>query len=255
LLILSVSFVFGALSYTGYSGALGSLGTCASSCHGSGSGTIVVSGFPTSYVPGQTYTIKVSRTSGSKIGNFNASIRDAANNRRAGTITALYRTSTYNVAAESNGVHLSSSSQDSGKFTWTAPTSGAAVVKLYLAGTQGTSQSAPNTTIALTSALAQGQEELTENSISNLSIQTEPSIINGSLVMRISMPDKKTGSLKILQANGRIIETITVTPGTNQTVIWAAVDKDGKRLCNGTYFASLFCENRQIIKKFIITNN
>jgi hypothetical protein len=53
---LSCATVWAHPTYTGYSGALGSKGTCASSCHGSGTGSIVVTGIPNSYVPLTTYT-------------------------------------------------------------------------------------------------------------------------------------------------------------------------------------------------------
>ncbi|MBP9212079.1 MAG: hypothetical protein KBF97_04710, partial [Bacteroidetes bacterium] len=62
-------------NYTAYSGASGSKGTCASSCHGSGTGTIVVTGFPQVYTPGLAYTISVKHTGGSTISNFNCSSR------------------------------------------------------------------------------------------------------------------------------------------------------------------------------------
>jgi hypothetical protein len=45
--------------YIGYSGAPGTDGTCAGPCHGSGTGTIEVVGFPVAYEQGQTYVISV----------------------------------------------------------------------------------------------------------------------------------------------------------------------------------------------------
>ncbi|MCB1058997.1 MAG: T9SS type A sorting domain-containing protein [Calditrichaeota bacterium] len=117
LAVLSLLFASALLArptYTGYSGAPGATGTCASSCHGSGGGTVQVTGFPTEYVPD----------------------------------------STYNVSAEHNGVHLSSSNRTSGTFSWTAPTAGTGSVRLYVGAHQGTSMSGANTNIVMTAAEA-----------------------------------------------------------------------------------------------------
>ena len=50
--IILLSILFSTLlvahaSYTAYSGAAGSKGSCASSCHASGAGTMTVTGIPT----------------------------------------------------------------------------------------------------------------------------------------------------------------------------------------------------------------
>jgi hypothetical protein len=139
----------GHASFIGYSGAPGTSGTCAGSCHGSSGGTITVSGFPASYVPGQAYTIVVRHTGGSTISQFNGSVRRGTGSTNAGTITAGTNTSTYNTSGETNGIHLSSTNRDSGRFTWTAPAAGTGSVKLYLGGLQG-SYSGLNTAITQT---------------------------------------------------------------------------------------------------------
>lgn len=142
LLFIGVSMAFCHTTYTGYSGAPGRQ-TCASSCHGSGTGTITVSGFPTSYTPGQAYTVTVSRTGTVNIANFNASARVGTGTANAGTIAAGTLTSVYNVSGETNGVHFASGPQSSGTFSWTAPVAGTGTVRLYLGGHQG-SASGPN---------------------------------------------------------------------------------------------------------------
>ena len=53
--LLTCSILTAVTSYTGYSGAPLSRGTCASSCHGSSGGTIAVTGFPSVYDPGVAY--------------------------------------------------------------------------------------------------------------------------------------------------------------------------------------------------------
>ena len=137
-------------SYTGYSGAPNSKGTCATDCHGGSGGTIKATGFPASYVPGQKYSITVSHDGGSKIAQFNASTRIGSGSKNAGTLAAGASTSVYNTSGETNGVHFSSTSQDNGTFNWTAPSEGTGSVKLYLAGLQG-SKSGQNTSLELTS--------------------------------------------------------------------------------------------------------
>lgn len=58
-LFAAASLCFASATYTGYSGAPGTAGTCAGACHGSGVGTITVSGLPTSYSLGQYYLVTV----------------------------------------------------------------------------------------------------------------------------------------------------------------------------------------------------
>jgi hypothetical protein len=135
---------------TGYSGAPGSSGTCASSCHGSSGGTITVTGFPTIYAPGQDYTVTIRHSSGSSIANFNCSIRIGTGSSNAGTITAGLNTQTYNVAVETNGVHFTTRDRDSGNFTWTAPDTGTGTCRLYLGGLQGTSTGQNSTIVQVT---------------------------------------------------------------------------------------------------------
>ncbi len=138
---------------TGYSGAPGSSGTCAISCHGSSGGTIAVTGFPTYYSPGQDYTVTIRHSSGVSIANFNCSIRIGTGSTNAGTITAGLNTSTYNVTGETNGVHFSARDRDSGNFTWTAPDTGTGTCRLYLGGLQGSSNGQNSTIVQVTNEM------------------------------------------------------------------------------------------------------
>lgn len=145
LILLSFLILFAHPNFTGYSGAPGSKGTCASSCHGFPGGTIALSGFPSTYTPGQNYTLKVSHGSGGIIANFNASVRIGSGSTNAGVLSAGQNCATYNTAGETNGIHFSTESQDSGSFSWTAPDTSVGEVRLYLAGHQGTTSDDPNT--------------------------------------------------------------------------------------------------------------
>ena len=138
-------------AYVGYSGAPGSNGRCASSCHGSSGGTIQVSGFPTTYSPGQAYTVSFAHNGGAMIKQLNGSCRVGTTSANAGVITAGTSTVTYNTQGETNGFHLTTQDIMGGDFVWTAPDAGAGDVTLYIAGHQGTSGGA-NTNIVLTAS-------------------------------------------------------------------------------------------------------
>src|SRR5512139_3091218 len=123
-LALLIAVAMAEVTFTGYSGAPGSGGTCAGECHGGSGGTIQAVGFPTAYTPGQSYVVSVVHRGGSSIANFNASVRIGSGSQTAGTITAGYLTATYSTGNEANGVHLSGRDQDSCTFNWQAPSPG-----------------------------------------------------------------------------------------------------------------------------------
>ena len=68
--LMFFTIIFGRPSYIGYSGAPGSNGYCASSCHGSSGGTIQIDGFPDEYVSEQTYAITISHSDGNSIRRY-----------------------------------------------------------------------------------------------------------------------------------------------------------------------------------------
>jgi hypothetical protein len=241
-------------SYTGYSGAPGTDGTCAGYCHGSSGGTIVVEGFPNTYIPGQTYEIKVKHTSGSGISNFNASVRIGTGTPTAGIITAGLNTSTYNIAQEPNGVHFSTSSLDSGTFTWTAPDSGFGEVRLYLAGMQGSSTGGPNTVITLTASEGTGLNESNLPTLSNLSLAIKPTVVRKFLQIQINVPNKSNPRLRIIEQTGRIIKSLKISDSNarTQTIIWEPMNDKGKPLPAGIYFVSLESNQERLIRKFTI---
>ncbi len=154
--ILISSLVWAHGTYTGYSGAPGTRGTCASSCHGSSGGSITITGFPATYTPGQVYLLTVKHASGSVIRNFNASVRVGTGSTIAGTLAAALNTSIYNATGETSGVHFTSVTHDSGQFNWTAPAAGTGAVRIYLGGLQGSSANGTNSTFTAVSNEAAG---------------------------------------------------------------------------------------------------
>jgi hypothetical protein len=251
--LLAYTTALGHANYTGYSGAPTSRGTCASTCHGSGGGTIAVTGFPTTYDPGAAYTVTVSHNGGSAIGNFNASVRNAANNQTAGTIAAGLNTSTYSITQEPNGVHFTSANQNSGSLAWTAPSPGVGDVKLYLAGLQGTSSSGHNTAIVLTATQNGGVSELPGGLPSLPSLTLENRIVRDYLILKVVAPGRTDHEIRIIDHSGRRVATISI-PATDapQTIIWEPVDDSGRRLTPGSYFAALSIASRRSIRKFIV---
>jgi hypothetical protein len=127
-------------SYIGYSGAPGSRGTCAVTCHyrQNFDPSIIISGFPETYEPEHQYIITVHRTGDALISQFNASIRIGTGSSNGGHIYASENTMTYSHPQETNGVKWSSNYSDSGTFMWLAPEPGTGEVRLYWAGLQGT---------------------------------------------------------------------------------------------------------------------
>jgi len=222
-------------NYVGYSGAPGTPGRCAGSCHGSTGGTVVVAGFPSVYEPGQSYEVKLTRTSGSSINNFNASVRIGTGSHTAGTITAGLNTSTYNTSQEPNGVHLSASNRDSCTFFWTAPDTGVGEVRLYLAAHQGTSAGGPNTELVLVATPATGAAEPGRTGRPRLSLKVIPTVSAGRTAFRVTTPSTPT-VLRIISRSGRVLARF-VLPDETTAVVWTPAEPNGKTLAPGVYFA------------------
>ena len=184
-----LSIVMGFTNYTGYAGSPVSDGYCASSCHGSGSFTVNVSGFPQSYTPGQSYQITVSAGSGT-IRNFNLCILDGSNSP-AGNLQAGSNTATYSHSGEGTGIHGSTPDQATYDFTWVAPSAGTGTVTLYLAAHQGTA-GGPNASLTLASQEGAGVEEgvlpkKNQDSDNALKIYT----VTGKVLNRKEFKDRK----------------------------------------------------------------
>jgi hypothetical protein len=199
---------FGHATYTGYSGAPATAGRCASSCHGTSGGTIQVTGLPAQYVPGHAYTITISHNGGLTIRQFNASCRVGVGSQNAGMIAASTNTLTYNVAGETNGIHLSATSLDNATFLWTAPVAGTGAVKLYLAGHQG-STSGANTDIVLTAA---EQATAIDDNVSRPDkftlLDNYPNPFNPLTKIRFAVPQTGNVTLEIYDVLGKKVATL-----------------------------------------------
>ena len=236
-------------NYIGYSGAPGTTGTCAGQCHGSGTGTIEVVGFPAAYEQGQSYVISVFKQSGSSISNFNASVRVGTGTQTAGTITAGYRTATYSTGSEPNGVHLSSNDQDSCTFSWQAPDPAVGDVKLYVAGHQS-NEGGPNTEIVLNSSPMTGVSEGVRRPL-GLALALKPTVATNRVEVRLSAPAGSHPSLRVVDRGGRLVARIGV-PESGQPIVWRPLDRDGKRLAAGTYLVVLQGNGERLVRKLVL---
>ena len=236
--------------YVGYSGAPGSSGSCASTCHGTTGGTIQITGFPTEYVPGNSYIITISHVGGNSIRNFNGSCRIGTGSQNAGVITAGSNTSVYNVSSETNGIHFTSSNQSSGTFNWTAPAMGTGDVKLYIAGLQG-SKNGPNTNLVLTSTeLVSGIHGNNGNIPAEITLfQNYPNPFNPETIIEFAIPQQEYVTLNIFDITGQKIETLIenkLNPG-NYEINW-----DASNYASGIYLYTLSVGERVVTKRMTL---
>ena len=249
-LLLLVVNGFARTSYTGYSGAPGSRGQCAASCHGNSGGTIQVAGFPTAYYPGQQYTITVSRSSGSNINQFNGSIRVGTGSQNAGTIAASTGSSTYNVSGETNGIRLSSANQTSATFLWTAPVSGVGAVKLYLSGMQGSSMSGANTNLVLTATeQTTGIDGGFQVAHDYYLLNNYPNPFNAETRICFTVPVAQKIRIDIYDLAGRKITNVfndNVNTGEHAAIWHAAANP------SGIYFCRMSTNTNSLTKRIVL---
>lgn len=215
--------------YTGYSGAPGSYGQCAASCHGSGGGTIQISDFPTEYVPGQVYTVTISHNGGSTIRQFNGSCRIGAGAANAGVISAGANTAIYNEPVETNGVHLNAVGLNSATFNWTAPAAGTGTVRLYIAGHQG-SYSGPNTNLTLLATEQVTDVPASEQGIVGaLTVAAYPNPFTTSTTITYALAEASPVLIRIFDMAGRALESFSSAKpaGTHQFTWNAAPNPSG----------------------------
>ena len=228
-------------TYTGYSGAPGANGRCASSCHGTSGGTIQVSGFPTEYIPGQAYTISVYHNGGSTIRQFNGSCRIGTGSQNAGVITAGTRSVTYNTSGETNGIHLSTTSQDSCNFTWTAPAMGTGTVRLYIAGQQGNSSGANSTINIVSNEQQSGIDDDKLIPKNHVLIANYPNPFNASTLFKFSIPVAGKLEVDIYNIVGQKVESLFNGNANSGefSIVW-----DASQFPSGVYFCRLTVDNK-----------
>ncbi len=254
LIFLSVSLLTASPTYTAYSGAPGSKGTCSTPCHGSSSGTITLSGIPTTYTPGTVYTITVKYSSGSTISNYNCSTRKGATNVVAGTFTAGTNSALYSSSGYENGVRASANNVTSSVFQWTAPAKGAGSVTFYLAGLQGSKSGATTKLTVSSSEIATGVKE-TVSELSTFQLeQNFPNPFNPSTLIRYTIPVSGTVELKVIDVIGNELFTL-VNEYQEQGTHTAVMDLMASRkssLPSGIYFYSLRMNDIVQTKRMVV---
>jgi hypothetical protein len=255
LIILTIN-LYARTTYTGYSGAPDSKGNCASSCHGSSGGTIEISGFPTQYVPGQTYTITISHNGGSSIKQFNGSCRIGGGSQNAGLIEAGTNTETYNTSGETNGIHLSSRDLDNGTFLWTAPPAGTGEVILYIAGHQG-AYSGDNTDLTLVSSetATEAGEDMALVIPNDYRLNDNyPNPFNPTTSIQFDLPRQSHVTIEIYNLLGQRVARLTdeeYSAGSHK-VVWNGISSDGQPITSGIYFYRMETDDFVETKKMLL---
>ena len=258
LLIIGLTAIqaWGHASYTGYSGSPGRQ-ACAISCHPrhAFTPTVTVTGFPTTYMPGQQYTVAVAHNGGSSIANFNCSVRVGTGSINAGSISAGTATAVYNVSGETNGVHFSSSSQNSGNFTWTAPAMGTGAVRLYLATLQGTLSNGADTQVVLIS-----NENMT--GIENDGLmpdlftldQNYPNPFNAETIIKFNLSQPGHVDLNIFNVIGQQVYAWSDEIGHSGPVSirWDGKGRHGEDLPSGVYFYQVHTADGSLTRQMVL---
>jgi hypothetical protein len=238
--LLATSAAWGHPNYTGYSGAPGTSGRCSVSCHHrrNFAPSMTVTGFPESYIPGQSYTIAVAHQSGSSIRQFNSSIRIGTGSENAGRISSSTNTTIYSVSTETNGVHFSSTNLDNGTFYWLAPAAGTGSVRLYFAGLQGSLSNGADTSFYLTSVESStGIEDSGLPQAFSLE-QNYPNPFNSSTVINFSLAKPGHVEFSIYDLTGRTINNNSYEidhPGIT-SIHWDGQSNHGNSVPSGAYF-------------------
>ncbi|MBI5470822.1 MAG: T9SS type A sorting domain-containing protein [Ignavibacteriae bacterium] len=251
-------------SYTGgYSGAPGR-STCASSCHGSSGGSIIVSGFPASYQPLQTYRIVVKRNGGSMIVNFNATTRVGNTSTIAGTFATATNTTLYN--GTDGGVYASPHLIDSAVFQWTAPAAGTGIVNFYVASFQGTTSNKNGQNAKVTLSASEILTSVKDESIPTaISLdQNFPNPFNPTTSIKFQIPNHTSQSrpnlgfgdgnlefvaLKVYDLLGHEVATLVHEQKEAGTHF---VSFDGSKLASGIYIYQLTDGTFVLTKKMIL---
>lgn len=207
-LILLVGFTSG--QGGNFSGSPGDNGSTCTNCHSPGAnhgGTVTLTGVPSDYTAGTTYslTLSISGSSVSKFG-FNITAEDQ-NNAKVGTWTAGTGTQFRNGGAGNGLTHNSSgTSNSSWTFSWTAPATNEGPVTFYYATIQANSASG-NSGDQMVSGSS--QQVLSNNDISNKSFEFYPTVT--SEVLNVNLISQDHGTALIYNMDGSMVQQITLT--------------------------------------------
>ena len=240
-------------SYTG--GFSGSPGTnsCASSCHGGATGTMHVDGFPTTYTPGQSYTITITHNGGNKFVNVNATTRLGTTSTIGGTFIAGSNSALY--TGTDGGIYVTPHLVDAVVFQWKAPAAKSGPVRLYAAGYQATSTSSTSGQSAVVTAtateLTTGVEPTTEIPHEFALSPNFPNPFNPQTTIRFTVPQTGIAVLKVYNIQGE--EVATLFNGMAETGRILQTTFNAVNLPSGIYFSRLEFNGNKIVQKMLFT--
>jgi hypothetical protein len=122
-------------------------------------------------------------------------------------------------------------------------------VKLYVAGHQG-NEGGPNTEIVLNSSPMTGVSEGVRRPL-GLALALKPTVATNRIEVRLSAPAGSHPSLRVVDRGGRLVARINV-PESGQSIVWRPLDRDGRRLAAGTYFAVLQADGECLVRKLVL---
>ena len=249
-LVFAVSIGSAHNSFTGgYSGSPGQQ-SCASSCHGGTGGTLVVTGFPTSYKPSQAYRIVVLHSSGSSIVNVNATTRLGSTANVGGTFAALTNAALFTGA--DGGIYAGTHAVDSVVFQWTAPAKGSGAVNFYLSGFQGTTRSSSGQSNQVTlrsSEVLAGVAEQPGLPRATVLMNNYPNPFNPSTRIRYGLAHDSRVTLMVFNMLGQRVAELE---NGAQAAGYHEVMFEGIDLPSGMYLYRLTTEDFDQTKRFLL---
>lgn len=207
---------------------------------------MTVTGFPTTYQPGQTYRIVVKHNAGSPIVNFNATTRIGSTSSIAGTFTPTTNCTLY--AGTDGGIYANPHSIDSAVFQWTAPARGTGTISFYAAAFQGTtsSSSGQSGSIVVTSTeiVTVVQDQFSTPADFQLE-QNFPNPFNPTTRIQFSLPKATIVKLVVFDVLGRAVTTLVQE--YKQAGLYS-VPFDGSRLASGVYLYRLTTPEQSVTR-------
>ncbi len=254
LVLLWVARAVALPEYIGFSGAPGTHGSCALHCHGTSGGSILVTGFPTQWVPGDTYPVRIGHHSGDAISNFNASVRKANDTPCVGTFVPGPNLELYTSGTDSNALHFTVADQDTGSFLWIAPLTGPDSVELYLSGLQGTDPLGLSTLLRLVAVQAPSSVDDAHSRVGQpMQFEVLNRVVTDYLALRWQTPRPVPVRIEIIGPAGRRLATLDCgTSDGPQSMVWQPLDRYGGSLTPGSYFAVLTTGTTRLTRKFTV---
>ena len=261
ILIINAAIIFGnpGGAPAGYANNAPNYRNC-TSCHSgtvnSGNGEIIFSGLPSTYTPGETYTISLTVTGSNRQGYGFQAIAMSGNST-AGMISS----NSSSVSLEKNGDYVQQSSRTaSGNwvFDWLAPSSDIGSVTFSASGlaTGGSTGRTGDYVYTKSVLIPATQVSVEENSLAtNYTIfQNYPNPFNPITTIRYFLPERALVNMFIYDMMGRKIKTLVNYQQTEgyKSIVWDATNNKGKPVSAGVYIYGIETSNFRKIKKMIL---